>query len=262
MVEFLARSPNRVRILESLSVAPRSRSELDDEIPATRTTIGRTLAAFEDRGWVTATGRSYRLTHLGELLYGEIASLIEGLETLDQLEPVLSLMPDDLEFDVSRLADATVVRPDVRDPLALERHANELIAGASSIRLITNGTSADNLATMVDRLESGALEIEMIATPAVYEALASDQAMAGGFRSLLESPRTRCFRHDDLPYISSVIDDGVDLVFDNDAGLPAVAVYTRDETVVEWANDRSDRYRRTAERVDVEDFEWWSTASD
>ena len=64
-IEFLARSHNRVRVLDALTDGPLGRYELEDATGVARATLGRILDDFAERGWVTEADRTYRHTQLG-----------------------------------------------------------------------------------------------------------------------------------------------------------------------------------------------------
>ena len=65
-IEFLARSPHRVGVLEALADGPTDRRDLTETTGASSPTVGRILADFEDRQWLVRDGPTYALTALGE----------------------------------------------------------------------------------------------------------------------------------------------------------------------------------------------------
>lgn len=88
-VEFLARSPSRVRVLEAIQEDPRTRNELKDLTDVSRFTLSRTLADFEDRGWIVRSGQRYELTGKGGLVSSELKTLLSNLAAAEELDGVL-----------------------------------------------------------------------------------------------------------------------------------------------------------------------------
>ena len=108
-VEFLSRSQSRVAVLDALNEKPPTRDELKKATEASRTTLSRTLADFEDRGWIERPDRGYALTPVGSFIASEVTRLLENIETAKQLDGTLGwLTTDEFDFDLRRLRDADV----------------------------------------------------------------------------------------------------------------------------------------------------------
>lgn len=76
-IEHLARSPNRVRVLDALADGPATRRELEDATGVVRAIIGRALLAFEDRSWVKrCTGGTFTATPAGARIAADFAPFI------------------------------------------------------------------------------------------------------------------------------------------------------------------------------------------
>lgn len=56
-VEFLARSPNRITVLDTLTEGPIERYDLEEITGVTRAKLGRILDDFEERGWIIEDDR-------------------------------------------------------------------------------------------------------------------------------------------------------------------------------------------------------------
>jgi hypothetical protein len=65
-IEFLSRSPHRVRALRTLRAGPADRDDLRAATEASKATVSRLLNEFEDRNWVVRDGHEYELTDPGE----------------------------------------------------------------------------------------------------------------------------------------------------------------------------------------------------
>jgi uncharacterized protein YerC len=50
-IEFLAHSPNRIRVLDALIAEPMERHDIEDGTGVSRATLARILADFKNEGW-------------------------------------------------------------------------------------------------------------------------------------------------------------------------------------------------------------------
>ena len=118
-IEFLALSPNRVTVLESLADGRRSRSELADATGASQATLGRILGDFEDREWVRRTEGAYAATATGRLVAEGFRDLLDVMSAERELRDVVAYLPTEaMDFDLRHLADAKIVTPTETRPNA------------------------------------------------------------------------------------------------------------------------------------------------
>lgn len=94
-IEFLARSPNRIRVLDALTAEPIERYDIEDATGVSRATLGRILDDFEERGWVTREGRQYETTHVGNYVDREFTGLVERFEPVPALNQVGQWFPQE-----------------------------------------------------------------------------------------------------------------------------------------------------------------------
>ena len=88
-IAFLASSPNRVATLEALTAGPHKRSDLQEAIDASRSTVKRTLNGFQERRWVNRVGQEYVITPLGELVAARFTTLLETIDAGTKLREVV-----------------------------------------------------------------------------------------------------------------------------------------------------------------------------
>lgn len=136
-IAFLARSPNRVEVLDTLSSGPYDRAELQEVTDIPRPTVGRIVNDFQARGLVAQSGPKYTTSPLGEFLAIEFRSLLEGAETMRKLRGVVEWLPtDEFDFTLDCFADATITTPRRGDPTAPVRRAAALTHEADHIRFL------------------------------------------------------------------------------------------------------------------------------
>ena len=137
-LEFLARSPNRIRVLETLIDGPIDRYQLEEDTGVSRATLGRILDAFLERHWIVEDDRAYKTTQLGAYVAREITGVLKDFEPVPVLNKVAQWFPEEgFDFDLGDLAGATVIRSTKSDALAPTTHIANRIRTADRVRLIT-----------------------------------------------------------------------------------------------------------------------------
>ncbi|MDS0299397.1 DUF1724 domain-containing protein [Halogeometricum sp. S1BR25-6] len=116
---FLADSPDRLTLLRRLSEGGASPSELADDLPFSRRSVQRNLAAFVDRGWAESGGGTYRATVTGTLVAEEHAAYVDALDRIGEFAPLFRHLPDrDHAPDPAWLAGAELTAATDDDPQA------------------------------------------------------------------------------------------------------------------------------------------------
>lgn len=253
-VDFLARSPHRVRVLEELRSGPRTRPDLHEETGISQPTLGRVLGALEDRDWVERRGREYALTGFGELLAGQFADLLDTVEVVQDLGDVARYLPTErMDFDLRAFADATVTRPTTNDVLAHVRRGEELLADADHLRVLTPSIFPRALEDAAEG--SPPRHHEAIVTADAVAALERDPALVDVTRTLLERDGAEVLRYDGpVETIVAVVDDTAIIGSLDGDGLPRALVESRNEAVRSWADSELDRYREAATALTAEDL--------
>jgi DNA-binding transcriptional ArsR family regulator len=139
-IEFLARSPVRVRLLAAIADGDGlTKNELRDRLDASRTTVGRNLEALRDQGLVTKGNCEYTLTRAGEIVTGDVLDLAGTIEIARELEPFLEWVPNGaLDIDLRHFADATVLAPEPGDPWSMINHHVQVIRRTEYDRNVLN----------------------------------------------------------------------------------------------------------------------------
>lgn len=258
-VAFLARSPHRVKVLETLDAGARSRPDIHEATGIPQPTLGRILGGFADRNWIERDGREYALTPLGRLVFGAFEGLLDTVETVQRLDDVVGLLPNEqLDFDVQRLGAATITTPETGDVLGHVRRAEELIAAAEHLRILTNTMMPAALETLRDRVvntgESELLVESVITGDAIEQALANP-SLVDLIRDLLESGQSPVYQYDgSVPMTLAIADGTAVLAPEDEQGIPGALVETDDEAVRTWIEAQFDSYREQSTELTVDDL--------
>lgn len=250
-VEFLSRSPHRVRVLETLSTEARTRAEIHEATTIPQATLGRILDDFQDRGWVAKCGREFTLTPFGALLATEFAGLLSTVETVQRFAAVARHLPvEEFTFDLRLLREATVTVPRAPDVFAHVRRTEELVGDAARLRWLTGNVFLDAIPQQRDLVfERNQTQEVVIAGDALDVAL-SNPDTARVVRELLETEKLAVYRYDgDVPTALGIVDDVAVLVPYDDQGMPCALVETENVTVRSWVAGTLDDYRDRATRV-------------
>jgi len=253
-IAFLAGSEPRAAVLAALSREDGlSRDDLVERCGAARVTVNRNLEQLGDRGLVASRDGGWRLTPLGELLATDFLALAETVETGEELAPVLRRLPGgEFDLDPAALAGAKVTASTAANPYApVQRHEETLLA-ADRARLVLPAVSPRLVEETGERLRTGALEMEIVASAAVAETFRTEivdavSALAGaGALELLEYGGR-------VPFYLGLVDDGVQVGVADEEGIPRALAETGDETVRSWAESTYESYRSGASPFEVDD---------
>lgn len=254
-IAYLARSGNRVEILEALVAGPRSPRELAAETAASRSTLGRILTELEERGWAErTTGGEYGATAVGEFAAAEFGPVVGSMAALRTLGEAVAWLPrEELTVGLHRFSDATVSRPESNCPMAPDTRLVALIREASEFRCLVR--IAPSLAferVMRDAVVDGDLRTEHVLTTSELDYLNRDPERRRRWREYLEAGAD-VFRYDGtIPCNLFVVDERV-LVTDREPEVCAF-IETTDGAVRQWGCELVGRYRADAERLDAGAF--------
>lgn len=255
-VEFLARSSSRVRVLEAIHNAARTRDELRAVSDASRTTLSRILADFEERGWITLTNGRYQSTPEGSFVASEVIRLLENMETAEKLDGVLQWLPvGEFGFDLRCLRDAEVVTLSWNDPASMRLLAEHL-DGASRVRSMADSVSREVVDALRALTVEGGGTYEGILSSRAIQMIRDHPALCEQMRDMLASGRAVVHQYDGEEVGSMVMlfDDSVALCNHASGGPQMEGIMTDNESVRSWADSCFETVLADADRLDIEAF--------
>lgn len=255
-IEFLARSPNRVRVLDTLGDTPLERHQIEDETGVSRATLARILDDFEERGWVTRDDRQYEMTPVGHYVAREFTDLLKRFEPVPKLNDVGEWFPEEgFDFDLGRLAGAEIVRSTKSDALAPTTHITRRLRSADRVRVLSYSHLSDVMEVCWRGTVEGGLELESVVDRGVLDRIGTDARMVDHAQEMVESGQAKLFWHEGpIPVTVFVIDDWVLLCLSGDEGPPHAVIETTDAAIRSWAESIIDTYRREGKSLDSELF--------
>jgi predicted transcriptional regulator len=255
-VEFLASSPNRVRVLEALAERAYTRPELHDSTGVTRPTLGWILDDCETRGWVTREGRTFSLTPLGRLIITSFADLLETVETTQRLREVAPFLPlADLPFDVRRFRESTITVPHPPDVSAHLRRVGELVENGSTLRWLEGNVYIEAVVRQRDLVGERDQRYEIVLGDAALDVLRSHGETAAMVRDVLATGNVTLYEFTgEVPFSLATVDDTALVLPYDDEGTPCALVETTDPEIRALVVATLDEYRGRAERVTLEEL--------
>ncbi|MFC6716508.1 helix-turn-helix transcriptional regulator [Natrialbaceae archaeon GCM10025810] len=258
-IRFLATSAHRVGVLETLRDGPTDRRELCEATGASSPTVGRVLAAFDERKWLVRDGPTYGLTPLGEYVADRFLALRDAMEIEGMLRDVWQWLPVEMPgFSVDLFADAVVSYPGPGYPYEPVERLSRLIASTSSLRGFDNIVyKSSNLETACGAALEG-MTFEYVFTPEALEGVFAwnpDRIV-----EVTACENATVLVHDHLPDGDrcglGIVDDRAGICC-HDAGTGAlVAVIDTDAPEArDWAISVFERVRAEATPVDPTAFE-------
>lgn len=257
-VAFLARSNNRVDVLEALDERDLTRRELHDATGISQPTLGRVLDGFEERGWATnggnGNGGRYRLTPLGCLLAEEFGSLLDVVGTIQTLQELAPWLPlDEMDFELRALSDARITTPKPTDATAHFRREAEVLAHTERLRFLCNQAQPETVARYRDWVVEEGGHMEAVITADAVDAALAHPVMGRQLRGMLASGRATVHRYDgDVAFMAGMLDDTATIVPLDDSGVPCAFVESDDDAVRAWVTDTLESYREEATPLSVD----------
>lgn len=249
-VAFLAGSPNRLAVLETLvELTPIARTDLVDAVGVSRVTVGRILDDFAARRWVSRDGGRCRITPIGEVVCETFRSLLRTVESMDRLAVVQQWLPVDFDVDARRLASARITVPTWSDSVAPIRRAADLCYGLDVLRVCASGVAPDVIQGIRDAAVEEGTEVEVVMTATALDVVRGEPTMREWFADLVDAGG-RVYEHPGHSYLVATCDRVSIIGMNDDSGAPRGLVESTDLAVFGWVESTIDRCREEAEPVD------------
>lgn len=264
-VAYLARSPNRVRILQALISAPASSRKLRDRTGTSKTTFNRILNEFVDRSWARQTaGGNYEATPRAEHLAVQFRPFVESIAAIRALGDDAAILPVDeltwgpdgqLTLGIHHFADATVKRKRPQQQGVGRAELADAFRTTSTIHTVSDGTPprvvGEVLQERVDQREVSGIEVF---TTELFEYLRDHHDDPPNWAGMIKSG-IETYRYDGATPDNLTVTDEATFVWSRTTeGDPGVVI-SENDAVRKWGIDVVKRYRDRAERLDPAAFD-------
>lgn len=256
-IEFLARSKNRIAILDRLTIGRMERYEIEEATTIPRPTVSRILEDFDSRGWITLTGGEYELTPLGAYVTREFKDFLERMRVDETLADVADWLPrETLNFDLACLASAEVVRAQKTVATAPTTHIVRRIEPVHLLRVMTYTLLPEVFRICAEKSVDGDLELEIVFDPETIATLATDERNIEEARDMLETGRVKFYQCDrPVPFVLFMLDDqAVFICLMGEDGVPRAVIGSEHESVQNWARSKFEEFRAASVPLEVSFF--------
>lgn len=249
--QFLSGTPDRQRLMVSLSEQPATPAELADALDLPRRSVQRHLGDLVDRDWAVKSDGNYRLTVTGELVIDEHTTYVDALDRIESAGSFLRHLPDREHAPEPRwLEDATLTTASAENPQApVEQYIESVRTfDADRIRMIS---------PVLSRLFHDAhaeLAFEGVHTELVLAASTIERARELNpveFKVVASVDVLDLYRHPgDVAFGLTVGDDRLLVGAYDDEGQFRACVESSHPEFVDWATELFARYREESSPVD------------
>ena len=242
LVEVLAR---RHEILRALSVTPRERHELVDELEDAKSTVYKGVSQLLEMELICSTSDGLRPT-----MFGSIAlRRYEELKQTAELRSFLGDLPPDA-IDPVVFVGCEFVRPGTGSVGRHLERAHRLLITARDVRGVVPAASEENVEVVRERVSDGELTAEFVLAGELADSLLKERPAA--VESLLDDGAVLWRAESSVPFAVFVVGDGE---------LSRMGIEFRDENLVtglllndtaesiDWAEQQIARFKTDAERV-------------
>jgi len=264
-VAYLARSSNRVRILEALVSAPASSKELRDRTGTSKTTCNRILNEFVERSWARKTpDGTYRASSRAEHVAVQFRPFVESIATIRALGDDVAVLPagelawgpdGQLTLGVHHFADATVKRQRPQQQGVGRAELVDAFRTTSTIHTVCDGAPPRIVGeALQDRADQGGLSGAGVFSVELFEYLRDHHEGPPDWADVIEAG-VEGYRYDgSTPNNLTVTDESTFVFAEASDGTMSVLI-SRNDAVRTWGIGVVERYRDRAERIDPAAFD-------
>lgn len=246
-LEFLIASPNRYRLLYSLSDGATSPDTLGEELDLPRSTLRRNLTALEDQGYIShaATENRYEITVTGKIACEAIGDALSTIEFGASIGPFFERFPVALPIGLDELASCDVTVSTTDTPFEPLYHVRRNIMDASAVRGFVPTINPLYLDTLQECIGEDQT-LEVVAPPAGYDSASPDYDET--LTAISASENISLYESDSVPeYALGIVDNTVLLgTFDDRMRTHSVLAAPAQSTLQEWATEQFSEIKSTA----------------
>jgi predicted transcriptional regulator len=244
-INYLARSHNRLRILELLCASSCSWAALRENLDIHRTTLQKNLNELEKRNWIEniPTDNVYRVLPAGRIVVQSIRETMADFRTADRLDETLALLPEASPRRALRACNVT--RCDSH-PYAPIQRLRTLVEETETFRGFTPVFNPLYVSPIKQRIRAEH-ESEIIAPPTFFEMIRDDDASA--LNRTLQAESVQLLISDALPPFGVALLDDVAIitVYGSDMKVHTLLeANSKQQALIDWIEKQYTAQRETA----------------
>lgn len=241
----------RAHVLGACQNGPVGRTTIAQRADCSRSTAYRATSELSEQGLLERTDTGYQLTGAGGAMLDHVREFTRKHEGTVQLLPLFEYVENpEIVRRAHLFTDAELVTQNASSPYQIENRVKGIIDGTQEQMLgMSNGLGSPSLAeAMIDRIQAG-VNVDWILPIEMYEQFNTEYGELSAHAG--ENGQTAVSVRQQLPIDLALYDETLVVIgFDHDRGVLGAVAVTDDREAVQWASDRFDEYRRTAEQVE------------
>ncbi|RLF46956.1 MAG: hypothetical protein DRN29_03780 [Thermoplasmata archaeon] len=259
-LKFLTTSGVRIKMLTSLLEAPKTSTQLKDEIGVGASTVIHSARDLEKEGLLIEKADGYHLTGAGKILAYKLIDVITTIRTVAGekefwINHDISDIPPELILKIGALANAKIIRD---TPTNLMRGLSlyfKLIRKAKEMRGISS-IFHPKFPDIIEKLAERGVEMEFVVTPNVFNTLTQSKYKKR-LIGLLERDNFSLYLSEKEIKLAFTVTDFVlsfalyftDGNFDNSQDL-----ISYEEEAIKWGRELFEYYKSKAKPISAEDI--------
>lgn len=247
-VDFLARSENRLKVLEALTKESRDLRDLKDHLGIPRTTVQRNLGDLRDKGWIRETPEGHKATSLGEMILDAFMDLVDITQSAEELSSFMRWV-ECTDLDTGRLKSADVTTPRPHNPHAPLKRFMELLDGCDRAWIASQSVFPSYIETHHRKVIEDGLELEAVLGSEAVTVLKEDYQKE--LDDLLKNRNSRILIHegDTIPVTVAILGGTVGLLAYDDDGMPRAFLESDADETLDWAEETYREYRNGSREI-------------
>ncbi|ELY96439.1 helix-turn-helix transcriptional regulator [Natrialba taiwanensis] len=246
-LEFLIASPNRYRLLRSLSESAASPDVLGEELDIPRSTLRRNLTVLENQGYISqvVTENRYEVTIAGEIASEAVENALSTIEFGASIGPFFERFPAELPISLDALTSCDITISTTDTPFEPLYHVRRNVMGATCVRGFVPTINPLYIDTLHECIAED-LTLEVVAPPSGYESASPDYDET--LAAIGASENITLYESDSVPGYALGIVDGMVLLgtFDERMRTHSVIAAPSQSELRRWATESYDEIKATA----------------
>lgn len=249
--DFLSVMARRSDLLRQVGETALTKTELEDELDVSRSTIDRGIRDLETKELIERTPEGYRQTLCGRLALDEYDRFTGRIQGLCESTDILAGLARETDVSLAMLEDATVVKADRTSPHRPLQELYGLVKSASVVTGFAPAVHPQQVETYRRQITEHGMEADIVMTEEVVERLVVNYTDA--FRAVVAADSVRMRQtNSERPYSLTITetDDGTvaALMFYVEGGARG-CIHNDAPAAVEWARTQFERLAADAEPV-------------
>ncbi|ELY63173.1 helix-turn-helix transcriptional regulator [Natrinema versiforme] len=246
-LEFLIASPNRYRLLRSLSERAASPDALGEELDLPRSTLRRNLTALEKQGYIShvVTENRYEITVAGEIAFEAVRDALSAVELGASLGPFFERFPAELPISSDALTSCDITVSTTDTPFEPLYHVRRSVVDATRVSGFVPTINPLYIETLHECITED-LTLDVVAPPTGYESASPDYDET--LAAIDASENVTLYESSAVPeYALGIVDETVLIgAFDERMRTHSVLAAPSQSELLQWATETYDEIKDTA----------------